>query len=276
MTESKTSLSTEPAKIDVLTIGGVAVGVYFLCSFVHEAVGHAGTAALLGAQVTKITTAYVTHQGASGSEARLIAAAGIVANLLVGGLAFLARHKWQRCDNDVAHYFLWLLGHMNLFTAGGYLMTFALMRVGDLNIVVRGLAYEMAIRITMLLVGLVITAWTFVYAGRTLVEFAGHSGDRIRRGVAMTLTPYLVGGSANVGASLLGIGEVPVAIVLMSAVGATFGGMFPLVWVPLMMPKSSDHLRVRTPGRSISWLIAGAVFLVLYLFLGHGISFATA
>ncbi len=274
MTKSEISPSTERAKIDFLTISAAAIIVYFLCCFLHEAVGHGGTAALLGAKVTKITSAYVTHEGASNFQARMIASAGVLTNLLFGCLAIFMRRHLQRSGNDVAHYFIWLFGHMNLFTAGGYLMTFALMKVGDLNIVVRGLPFEMAIRIAMLMVGLAIIVWTFVHAGKTLVEFAGQGDDRMRRGVTMTLVPYLVGGSVNVGASLLGVGNVPVAIVLMSAIGATFGGMFPLVWVPKMMPRSNDPISVLTPTRSIPWQIAAVVFLVLYLLFGRGMSFA--
>ena len=55
----------------------------------------------------------------------------------------------------------------------------------------------------------------------------------------MTLVPYLVGGAVNVGASLLNVGGIPIGILLVSSVGATFGGNFPLVWTPQMMPRSS-------------------------------------
>ena len=272
MNQSETSTSVQVAKIDCLTISAIAIIVYFLCCFLHEAVGHAGTAALFGAKVTKITNAYVTHESASDFQTRVIAGAGIAVNLLFGSITIFLRRSMPRLDNDVTHYFLWLFGCMNLFTAGGYMMTFALMRIGDLNAAVRGLPFEMGIRVALLLLGFAITAWTFVHAGKTLVEFAGQGDDRMRRGVTLTLVPYLVGGSVNVGASLLGVGNVPVAIVLVSAIGATFGGMFPFVWVPQMMPQSSESNHVLTPGRSIPCLVAGAVFLVLYVLLGRGIS----
>lgn len=274
MADLETSASTEKAKIDLLTISAVAIIVYFLCCFLHEAVGHGGTTALLAAKVTRITNAYVTHAGASDFQARLIAGAGISVNLLFGCLAIFTLRKWPSSTNSVMRYFLWLFGHMNLFTASGYMMTFALMRIGDLNIVVRGLPFETAIRIGILLAGLGITVWAFIHVGRTLVEFAGNGNDRMQRGVTLTLVPYLVGGSANVGASLLGVGNVPVAIVLVSAIGATFGGTFPFVCAPLMMPKPNGQISVLTPTRSMAWIMTGAGFLVLYVLLGRGVSFA--
>ena len=274
MSDAASTTRFDDRKIDPLTVCAVTIVVYFFCCFLHEAVGHAGVATLLGVDVTKVTTAYCRQQGASEGQARLIAAAGIPVNVLFGCLAIGLRSKRGQSMNGVTHYFLWLFAHMNLFTAGGYLMTFSMMKVADVNIAVRGLPYELAIRISLLLAGIGISVWTFFHAGRTLVEFAGHGEDRMRRAIKLTLTPYLVGGLTNVLASLLGAGTMSLGILLVSAVGSTFGGNFPLLWAPALMPKKSASPDNLTPSRSTPWLIAGAVFLAFYFVLGRGVSFA--
>ena len=266
------SASSE-AKIDLVVVTAIAVIVYFLCCFAHEGLGHGGMAVLHGVDVDKITNAYCRTSGYSQYQARWIAAGGSMANLLLAAVAILARRKLPKSNNDTLHYFLWLLAMMNLFSCAGYMMSFAFLKVGDINIIVRGLPYEIAIRTIICLVGVAMVLGVMFYAGGTLREFAGGGEDRVRRGVTLTLVPYLAGGVVNVGASLLGVGEVPLAIVLMSSIGATFGGNFPLLWTPLMMGKPDTNAAVLTPTRGNGWLIAGAVCFVLYLILGHGITF---
>ena len=262
-------------RIDLLTVCSVAIIVYFLCCFLHEAAGHGGMATLLGVKVTRVTNAYCSQQDASEFQGRLIASGGILLNTIVGLLAIAVRSRMPRRENSVLHYFIWLLAHMNLLTAGGYMASFSFLRIGDLHAVVHDLPYERLIRAAIFLVGIALIIWTFRQAGRTLTEFTGQGSERFRRARILTIVPYFVGGLVNVGVSLLGVGKVPLDMVLMSSIGASFGGNFPLLWIPTAMwwPAEQDPPTVMTPTRSIPWLTAGSMSLGLYVLLGRGIDF---
>ena len=97
------------------TTVAIAVTAYALCDLVHEVVGH-GTAALLlpGVEVVSLSTVALQTTG----DSRLVAAAGSIANVLIGGLS-LALFHWQGRFSPRA-YFFWLFGSLNLLNGSGY------------------------------------------------------------------------------------------------------------------------------------------------------------
>ena len=267
--------SERKSNVDVFTVIAVSVIVYFLCSLLHEAVGHGGAAVLQGVTVSRITNAYCLIDNASETQRRIIASAGILVNMAVGFVVAFVSRKIDGDRNGVLRYFLWLLTIVNLFTAAGYMASFSLLRIGDLHRLVHGLPAEMVMRITILCFGIGMIIWTMWYAGRSLGRLIGNTGGQQKISLMLTVIPYAAGGLINVAASLLDSNvTVAKSLILISSVGAAFGGGFPMLFVHQCIPRSDD--KTKTGGlqiRSRAWMIAGLVFLAFYLVLGRGIQF---
>ena len=260
--------------IGVPTIVAVTIIVYFLCSFLHEAVGHGGAALLQGVKIVRITNAYCQTNGGSEMQGRIIGASGILVNLLAGLLAAFVFQKTRTHLNGVTKYCLWLFATANLFGASGYMASFSFLGFGDLHRVLRGLPLEFLLRALTFLAGVTLIIWTMRQAGRALGDFVPAGESRKKRALYLTVVPYIIGGMANVLASLLDSASAPLAIVLISSAGASLGGNFPMLFLCELLPKSNEststwYVADRAPG----WLAGGIVFAILYGAFGFGFEF---
>ena len=84
-------------KIDLLTVGAIAIVAYLLSVFIHEAIGHGLTAFLLGAKIRQITNAFVDtdDSGLSAWAVRAVSAGGCVANFFFGSIFLVWLRKMQ-------------------------------------------------------------------------------------------------------------------------------------------------------------------------------------
>lgn len=261
-------------KIGLLTVGAIAIVAYLLSALIHEAVGHGLTAFLLGAKLKQIAGDFVDYDNARLSPwaNRAVAAGGTAANLLAGALSLLwLRREKPRGAN--ARYFLWLLGHINLFQGFGYMMVLSFASFGDWHAFVQGLEFKMGWQVGFTLFGLAGSLIAFFHSARSLDSFAG-ADDSVRRNRAFLLTfiPYLLGGLVNSLSAAFGPGGM--LLVFISAAMATFGGTCPLVWVPLAMgpARTTTPETPFTPTRSKFWLGLGVAALAVYFFiLGPGL-----
>src|SRR6195256_6517772 len=98
-------LRREAPQSNIFTIVAVAVTAYALCDLVHEVAGH-GIAALMvpGVRVLSLSTVALQTTG----DSRIVAAAGSIANVLVGAAALGLFHR--RARFSAAGYFFWLFG----------------------------------------------------------------------------------------------------------------------------------------------------------------------
>jgi hypothetical protein len=136
---------------DLATVCSIAIVAYASCDLIHEAVGH-GVASLFSSEVTALSISSVALQTRGSS--RMVAAAGSIANVLAGLLAFAA---CRREDLLLAQrYFLWLLATINLMNGVGYLFFSALLDSGDWAVVIAGLEPHWAWRIWLGLAGAVL------------------------------------------------------------------------------------------------------------------------
>ena len=260
------------AEINITILASITIITYFLTQIIHEGVGHGGATILFGGKIIQVTNTYLQYDAAtefSPAAVRMIAASGTLANVTAGVLAlFVLRSSSVKKAN--MRFFLWLFGYVNLFKGFGYLMiSFA--PIGDWHDVVTGLPSETFWMVVFTLIGMVASLGTFFHAARTLDEFLGRDTDRRRRAFTLTLIPYLLGGSINVLAILIGLG---VTFYVFTGALATFGGMFLMVWIgfAIGLPRASTPSIPLTPDRSIGWLIAGGVALAAYIFwLGPGL-----
>ncbi|MGE5692158.1 MAG: hypothetical protein ACM3YF_00070 [Candidatus Zixiibacteriota bacterium] len=266
------STAAEEIKPDLLTVAAISVLVYLLSAIIHEAVGHGLTAFLLGAKVLQITNAFVEtdHTGLSAWAVRAISAGGCVANFLFG-MTFLLWHRKFWGGSPHFRYFLWLLEIINFLKGSGYMFALSFASFGDWHNFLHGLEPKLPWQIGLTLFGITVHLATFFYATRTIDEFLGQENRR-RRALALTLTPYLVGGTVNSLAAASGPGGTEA--VLFSAALATFGGTWLLVWIPTAVgsPRTATPERLLTPVRSKLWLGLGAATLTIYFFiLGPGL-----
>src|SRR5436309_2086920 len=109
------TLSSAGTRSSLATVAAVAVVAYAGCDMVHEVLGH-GLACALSPTVRALSLSTVALQTDSSSP--LVAAAGSIANIIVGLLA--AASFRRRSAFDVWGYFLGLFATTNLLNGTGY------------------------------------------------------------------------------------------------------------------------------------------------------------
>ena len=258
-------------KIDIIMVVSITIIAYLFAQIIHEGLGHGGMALLFGAKIIQVTNTNLQYDptGISLSASRVIALSGTLANVVIGifALWFLRMPSIKSAN---MRFFLWLFGTINLFKGFGYLLiTFA--PIGDWHDVAEGLPSQTLWMIGLTMLGAVTSLGTFFYAAWTLDEFVGKGTDRRRRAFTLTLFPYLIGGTINVLATIIGLG---VTIYTFTGALATFGGTFLMVWLGFAVgrPRPNTPLEPVTPIRDTGWLIVGVVATMFYLVLfGSGL-----
>ena len=97
-------------RIDIPTLIAISIAAWSLVNFLHEVIGHAGSAVLLGIPVRAVstTTLFVDWgQVESFSEIQIIHAGGTVMNLLTGVIALFFLRS-SKVTHSATRYFLWL------------------------------------------------------------------------------------------------------------------------------------------------------------------------
>jgi len=250
------------------TIIAVAICAYAACDMIHEVLGH-GTAALFSPTVSALSLTTVALQTSSSSRA--VAAAGTIANLIVGLVALgLAR---RRSRLDATRFFLLLLGAVNLMNATAYLMFSAILGGGDWAVVIAGLRPEWLWRVAMGVIGLV----SYVAVVLLIVgEFVHLVHEDV---VSSAEVPTLVFPSYLAGAVLLVAGAamnpISPSLILLSGASTGFGAMAGLLFVPGIV--ESRVRDIAWPGEgalpaSRAWIVAGVITAIVFVFvIGRGI-----
>lgn len=261
---------------DSLTLVAIAIVAYALANMVHEGVGHAGTCVAVGARLAALSAIHAECSSEGQTTAgRLVTAAGTLANLLAGAVAFWLLRRSHASPPSSWRYFLWLFMTLNFLQAAGYWLFSGLGNVGDWAQLVAGLEPRWLYRLALAALGGA-GYWAAIQLGlRTLNAFVGHGPERLRRARTLTLLPYLVGGLLYVAAGLLN--PVSPLLVLISAAAASFGGASALAWMaqllrsPRFPPGTGSPLVLE---RSSAWIAAGAATaLVFVALLGPGLRF---
>ena len=142
---------------------------------------------------------------------------------------------------------------------------------GDWHNFLQGLEPKLPWQIGLTLVGVTVHLATFFYAVRSIDEFLGQT-NRCKPAFALTLTPYLVGGTVNSLAASVGPGGTD--SILFSAALATFGGTWLLVWIPTAVgtPRPTSSANPLTVPRNVGWILLGLAGLGIYfIVLGRGL-----
>lgn len=251
------------------TLAAIAATAFALCDLVHEVVGH-GIAALLvpGIQVVSLSSVALQTTG----DSRIVAAAGSIANILIGSVALARFHRQRRFSPGT--YFLWLFGSLNLLNGSGYLLYSAILGSGDLAVVVQGLQPVWGWRVGLGVVGAAMYTGVVVLSARELARAVRR--DLLSRAEVPRLVfpAYLIGGALLVAASALN--PIGPSLILVSGVSSGFAAMAGLTVVPRLVEG-----RVADAGNagggvpySATWVVAGLVVAVVFVaVVGPGIQF---
>src|SRR5437867_6315917 len=120
-------------RTSIWTVIGVGIVAYAACDMVHEVAGHGLACALTGVRALSLSTVALQ----TGSSSRIVAAAGTIANVVVGMLA-LSLFRRGRTFSEM-RYFLWLFASVNLLNGTGYLLFSGVFDFGDWAVVISGL-----------------------------------------------------------------------------------------------------------------------------------------
>jgi hypothetical protein len=267
--------SPHPERLNVWTIGSIAVVAYCLTSVLHEGLGHGGACFLMRGRANMLNAILLNYDPRSVSDParRFIAAAGSLVNLAVGALAM----AWLRlaCRRSSAQsYFFWLLAAINFLMAFGYLLFSGISGVGDWAMVVDGVGHPLGMRLGLVIVGAVLY---FRVAPKLLIPDLARLLDgsyptkpQVDRLVRF---PYFVGGVTFLIAGLFN--PYGLKLILISAVAASFGGTALLISYPFARDTKPQHDSSALPfqlNAQIGWVVAAAITLIIFIgILGPGI-----
>jgi hypothetical protein len=245
---------------DPLTIVSMAVIASALATLLHEGLGHGVTALVRGDIPTDLTSNHLS----SLHPDRLVAAAGTLVNLLVGGVSLLASRRIAGRAN--LRYFLWILAALNLLPGAGYFLFSGIFGFGDWDAVIRDLPYHAALRIGMTIGGAVL----YVFVVRLLaIAIAPFLVDRSSYNTVGRL-PYYAAGLFSCAAGLLD--PLGIHLLLVSTIPAAFGGSSGLMWADSLVPRLPDPGSTLIVRRDRVWWIAALLIGGAYVaVLGPGI-----
>jgi len=253
----------------LVTILAIAVTAYALCDLAHEAVGH-GLAALLVPDVHIISISTVALQTTGSS--RLVAAAGSLANVVIGAIGLSVSRRGRRFSP--AAYFAWLFSSLNLLNGSGYPLYSALLASGDWQVVIEGLQPPLLWRTALGLAGALAYTVAIVWSARALARCIGQ--DLVARaGIASLVFPaYFAGGALLLIAAVFN--PISPSLVLLSGLSSGFGAMAGLTLVPYLVERQTGG-RGNGTGivpRSAPWIVTGSVVAALFIaILGPGLRF---
>jgi hypothetical protein len=207
----------------LLTIVALAVVAYAAADTLHEMLGHALVAKLVGVKALSISS--VALQTAETS--RVVAAAGTLVNLVTGAVAF----AWLSDDPpfDAGHYCVWLFAFVSSMNSG-YLVASGVLDSGDWAVVIDGLSPQWAWRSGVAVAGVMLYKIAVRAATRTAIAWVTTGAVSVREIRCVMVWSYIAGGVLLVLASALN--PIGPALILASGVGASFG----LTWGLLIVP----------------------------------------
>jgi hypothetical protein len=126
-------------EIDTLTLIAISVIAWSLANFLHEAIGHAGSAAFLGIPVRAVSTTTMFIEWSqinSAAENMIIHAAGAAMNLLTGIIALLFLRS-NKVTNSSTRYFLWLFSTISFIIVIMNLISAPLFGGGDFSVIIQ-------------------------------------------------------------------------------------------------------------------------------------------
>ena len=146
-------------EIDLLTLISVSIVAWSLANVLHEIVGHAGAATLLGIPVRAVSTIAMFIDGdqvVSLFENRIIHAGGTIMNLVTGIIALVVLRS-PKITHSATRYFLWLFSTVSFIIATLNLVSAPLIGAGDWTVFVQGFERKQLWLSMIIAVGVILT-----------------------------------------------------------------------------------------------------------------------
>ena len=257
--------------VDVPTLIALSTVAWALADVLHEIVGHAGAAVVLGVPVRAVstTTVYLAwDQVHSLGDVRTVDAAGTVLNLVTGGLALLALRS-RRVTSAASRYFLWLFATISLIVA-----TLNLVAGADWEEVTTGLEPRDLWRAGIFAVGVLVAVVGYVLPLRLWMPDLSENRRLQLRITAIPVAVAIVTQTLSVVGSPFvrqpwGSGQNALATVV--ALSLFFGLWLALVNL-VQRPRSTELVESIRLTRTKTWLSVGlVVFLIFVVVLGPGL-----
>lgn len=262
-------------EIDILTLIAISVIAWSLANFLHEAIGHAGSAALLGIPVRAVstTTMYIEwSQIDSAAQNMIIHAAGPGLNLFSGIIALLVLRS-QKVTDSATRYFLWLFSTASFILVTINLISAPLIGGGDFSVIIQETENRQMWKAIIIGVGVILTIPGYILPLRYwLPNMRGHRKTLLIITVIPVLTMIIVQSLSLVGSPFSRL--PPENNHLLASV---FAYLHFVLWVILVnilpVPKSTRSIEsIRLP-RSIMYLSIGlfvGIFFISVLGPGWG------
>jgi len=251
-------------KSSLVTAAAIAVVAYAAADVVHEAVGHALVAKILGIRVLSISTVAAP----TAQDSRAVAAAGTVANVVMGAIALALVVRKRRFSATA--YSLWLFGVVSAMNIG-YLMYSGLTASADWAAVIAGARPYWAWRLFLVAAGYILYTTVIRIAAGAATPWIADGDTSIADLRRVIRVSYVAGGALL----MLGSAFNPFGrdLILISGVGASFGLTLGLLLVPRSLasdvkePGWISTVLELEPAWIVAALIVGSVFVG---FLGPG------
>jgi len=258
-------------EIDVPTLIAVSTVAWALADALHEVVGHAGAAVLLGIPVRAVSTTTVYIPGDqihSLGDVRTIHAAATVLNLVTGCLALLALRS-GRVTSSASRYFLWLFATISFI-----IVTLNLVAGTDWAQVITGLEPRGLWKAGVLAVGVLVAVVGYVLPLRLWMPDLRENRKLQLKITAIPVAVLIVVQTLSVAKSPFAaqpMGSGQNALMTSVALSLFFG-----LWLALVnlvpRPRSTEPVESIRLTRSKGWLAVGLiVFLIFVAVLGPGL-----
>jgi len=261
-------------EIDIPTLVAISIVAWVLANMLHEIVGHAGSAALLGIPVRAVstTTAYLEWDQVPFVEAyRIFHAAGTVVNLITGALALLVL-RLRRLKNSAPRYFLWLFSTISFIIVAFNLISAPLIGGGDWTEFTTKLEPRGLWIAGIVGVGLLITVFGYALPLRIwMPDLKGNRSVQFKITVIPVVTIIVVQSLSLIGSPFASL--PPASNHLLAS---TFAYFHFILWAILVnvlpVPRSRNPLEsIRLPRSNVSLVIGLVVALFFIVVLGPGL-----
>ncbi|MCJ7694546.1 MAG: hypothetical protein MUO40_03890 [Anaerolineaceae bacterium] len=266
-------------QINLPTLIAISIVAWALVDILHEIIGHAGAAFIMGIPVKAVSTstAYIIVNwdqfiGEHGlNPIRLFTLGGTIVNIVTGALALLAL-KWKKAMSSTLCYFLWLFASFSMIIVAMNMVTNTLLGFGDWAVFISTLEQENVWKIIIIVVGLLLTVTGYILSLRQWVpNMKGHRLTLLK----ITAIPVVT----VIAVQTLSLIKSPFAALPPESnhiLASFFAYIHFILWVIVVNlipgPRSIDNLEaIRLPPSNF-WLVLGLiVFIVFILVLGPGI-----
>ena len=221
-----------------------------------------------GVRIVSLSTVALQTTG----DTRIVAAAGSIANVVVGAAALGLFRRLARFS--AAEYFLWLFGSLNLLNGSGYPLYSAVLGSGDWEVVVRGLQPAWMWRLGLGVVGAAGYLGVVVLSARELARAVERNFVSRGEVARLVFVAYLAGGTLLLVAAAFN--PISSSLILLSGVSSGFAAMAGLTLVPGMVEKRTVGVGIgkglvsHSPGWIVAGLVVGTFFVAI---IGPGIQF---